>query len=854
MSEELGFIPDKDEIKARLPLAFACSRLGIALNSEFRASCPFHSPDEEPSFYLWEGDDGRTRWHCQPCGIGGDVFDLISRLHHCSFPEAIERAAALLSDLPPDYSYVAPPAQRPFTSREEMEKRVNSARERAALPEQHGILAVRLGFADVSQPALCEKWDEFLRSYWGWGITELGEVLMPHWSVEGVLTGCKVRHPDGEKGSIVGSIYSGQLYGAWLGRRHQDVLLTEGETDCVYAAWAAIDENIGLDVYSLPAGAGDDVEEAWVKFIRNSRTIYIAFDPDTAGVKATWKWIAALQKAGHRNVRICCLPLNRDLRDAKPTIRHLLATARMPLEEPVEIREEPGGYVRPGKEGLDRPVTNWTIEPVARLAGGEEPGFDVVLSYRGVRTKTILRLSDLATSREIKRWCNKHGLVFTGRDDDLQRIAEYVVWKGSIVPEIYQTDQVGLQEPPEAYKFAGPTVVFPQGYVGKTPWRYVPSYRAADVTDRVFLPAAGKFEWRWLRAFLALSATDVTHPLLAWVVASARRPEAPQFPLMFLGGSSGSGKSTLARLAARLAGSGIEIDLGNMTPYILTRAIASTTSLPVFIDEWTRMSRKDTREALQGNIPVLYAGGNAEKGQADLSSAVYKLTAPVIIAGEDSFMLDREIERMVAVNPRKKAQNKEALAFVADKPLERFGQLLHSWLATQPDLPGFPRTFPTRTGYNQEVVRVGWETLKLLLEHAARFEEVPDIPEHPDLTCFEQVLDRAEENVYDQALLVGQAMRDQDGHPVVWADPEGKGTWARFQTLTGLLQSRNVDISLPGGSRSMKGYFEEQYGKLVLGSAVRPPEGFTALRAWLIPGHQLPEAENPYAGFSVADG
>lgn len=845
MNELPEYVPSKDELKRELPLAFACARLGIALDRDGNGLCPFHQ-DSSPSFGVYANDRGEQRWHCFPCGLDGDVFDLVQNLENCTFKEALGRVEELWRELPEGYvaEVTTTPKARSYTA-DDMNRVVNDARARAEV--QPGVLSARVGFVDVHQEALAAKWDEYIRSTWGWGVTEMGDVIMPHWSADSppTLTGYKQRKLSGERLSF--GDYALQVYGAWLGKVGNELLLTEGETDCVWAAFTAREEGLSLDVRALPSGAGDDVDPAWLKQVARYRTIYLAFDPDEAGVKATWRWAAALSQAGMgEKFRFCALPLGRDLRDAKPVLRTLITQARTPLERPEGI-EDLKGYIRALPDGGFKRLTSWTVEPIAKLVGEDAAGYDVELTYRGVTSRTVIRLADLSSSRDAKKWCNRHGLLFTATDSDLQRIAEYIEWRGCVVPEVFQTDQVGLQEHAEGYEFAGRSVALPDGYLGQMPWRYVPSARAADVSRDVLLPATGRFEWKWLEDFLLLSKEEVTHPLLSWLVAAARRPEARQFPLLFVGGSSGVGKSTLASLALRLLGSMITLDLGNVTPFILVRTLAATTSLPMFIDEWTRLSRRDARDAFQGNIPILYAGGSAERGQADLSSAVYRLTAPVIVAGEDAFILDREIERMVMINPTRTAQNSQALGRIIDKPLERFGQLLHSWLATGPDLLSLAEiSAPDRRSYNRRVLEEGWATLRALVHEAGRYDpDVPELSDTPNLSVLDTREDDDEENVYEQALLWGASVRDQDGHAVVWADPDGAGTWVRLQVLVGLIQSRNIDLQLPGGSRAMKAYLEERFSTLVLGKAVTPPNTFTPLRAWLIKGYELPGAREP---------
>ncbi len=851
MTDFPDYIPPKEELRTRLPLPYVCARLGIHLNREGRAVCPFHA-DDDPSFYLWEGDDGVPRYSCHPCGLLGDVFDLIQRSGNLSFAETMQQAASFYADLPPGYEpprlALPPPSSGPADWGHE----VQEARDRAAQPSHAGILSARVGYASVDDPNLCAAWDVYLRGTWGWGLDADGTVLFPHWDADGQLTGCKLRKGTGARESKPGSRYTA-LYGAWLGRRYRDVLLTEGETDAAYAGWAAAQERIDLDVFALPRGAKANVETQWLTFLQGARTIYLAFDPDAAGVDATRMWIKALVTATFPNIRVCCLPLGQDLRAARPTLRSLLDRARSPLEGPGDIIQDPGGYTRVDAKGNPRPVTTWTVEPRAQLAGGDDPGYDVHILSRGTATPTVLRLSDLANTAALNRWANRHSEIFTGTESDRQRIAEFIQARGSVTPEIFQTDKVGLHKPPTGYAFAGASCVFPGGYIGKLPWRYAPTPQKADVSKNVLLPVARaaegfpppRFDWRWLEYFLALAPTEKTHPLLAWLVAATRRHEVPQFPIIFLSGSSGSGKTTVAELSCRLLGSEIRVDMGSSSPYVLLQKLATATTLPVFVDEWTKLSRRDTRETFQGLIPSLYAGETAGRGQSDLSTIRYELAAPTLVAGEDTFQLDRENDRMVVINLSRGDQNALALHAVQGQPIERFGQLLHGWVASsygRDTLPPLLRAPTTRPEYNRQVLEGGWATLTALLAYAAAHgDDVPELPTAPDLTGLDAAQHAPRENVYETAVAEGVPMRDQNGVLIVWSDAQGRGTWVRFRMLIGALKTRNVDLDLPGGSRAMKAYFEERYQ--VTDERVQPPYGEGRVSATLIHGLVLDEPD-----------
>jgi hypothetical protein len=433
----------------------------------------------------------------------------------------------------------------------------------------------------------------------------------------------------------------------------------------------------------------------------------------------------------------------------------------------------------------------------------------------------------------------------------VDEITKVLYERGQVCPEIFQTDLVGHHPPNDTYAYLGPSIVYTEGYEGQLPWRYVPSAKRADMRTKLWLPVskhpdAPQWRWRWLTDFLNLSDPSVTHPLMAWVAASARRHEAREFPLLFVSGSSGVGKSTLARLALKMSGSDIETDLAAVTEFALVTTLAATSNIPVFVDEWTRLSKKRTREAFQSYVPALYAGSYALRGQADLSLMSYKLTAPVIVAGEDTFTLDRERDRVVRIRPTRAAQNHAALAAIERAPLYTFAARYHKWLVSPSaqGLPSLAYSAGNRPDHNRDVLLAGWASLRAFVEAAKQYDaDAPDLPVEPDLSCLDVDPDEMEtENVYEQALAEGLAITDSNGAKVVWPDPAGRGTWVRAKVLIGLIESKRIDIELPGRSRAMLDYFRERYDKVVHMTGAAPPFNSTVAAA-LIYGLHIAQYE-----------
>lgn len=838
---------DKDELKRRLPLTFACAVLGVKLNKHGYAHCPFHSPDHDPSFHLYEFADepGVMGWHCYPCDRGGDVYSLIQGLEGCSFPEALVRASEILSELPEEYVReieLALPShsEGPATWGAE----VDQAREFGS--HQFETYGEWLGVPKN----YCYMFGQFVNRYLGWGI-QGQTILMPHWDENVVLTGCKVRHRNGDRWSKPGSKYD-DLYGSWTKPSPgKDVLITEGETDKAWAQFCAYMEKREVHVYALPAGVQRGILNNHLSFLGGSkRTIYLALDPDPAGVDGTRAALQAFKTASFPDVRVCGLPRGRDLRDANPKIEALLRDARLPYEvkRPVLMGPRCFQMVDPKSEQA-YPVTNWVFDPVSRLVTGEGIvfGYSVRLFHEKPEAREIdITLDDISDQNKFKRWAKVNGIQWHGSEPERKAIADWLEERGGQVPDEFVTDKIGAHPAPTSYDWAGQSVVLPTGCIGTLPWRYHHNHQGLgdELDAHVLLPPRdGYWDWEWLSHFLALSSPSVTHPLLAWLVASARRIEVREFPMLFISGSSGVGKSTLADLSLRLMGSDIRTGLDAATPFVLNLYLSCTTSIPVFVDEWTRLSKKETLGRFQEVVTSIYSGGDAPRGQADLSVQHFKLTSPVIIAGENTFSLDRERDRMVTLSPSRDKQNTAALAALRGKPIEHFAVRLYEYITEATALPEFPTVANTRPEYNREILRTGWETLHAMQEwflwkgdEAAGFVDLPTVP---DFSYFDEEVE--DTNAYIEAITEGLSLRDSSGLSVVWPDEEGQGTWVRPSMLIDTVPD---DIRLPGDSKAMLRYLRERHP---VDRRQRETPGSTK-RGWAYLVHGLYVVDKPTPG------
>lgn len=816
---------DKDALREKLPLAYACETLGITLDAEGRALCPFHD-DTTPSFQLRRDDDGVQRWACWPCGIGGDVFDIIQRVEAVSFPEAITRADLLYEGMGPNWAqkFELRSDKVAAETPEQWRAQIDAGLRRALLPDNDGMLCIVAGLVDEGlQMAQRRRIDRQLRDRWSWALDENNNILIPHLDLENKPRAIKVRALGGLKWSRSGSRYD-VLYGIWHGQTRRSLLLCEGESDAV---WADL-QDPGIDVLALPSGA-NTIRDAYVQHALNYDDIFLAFDADNAGIKATRLWIEALDG----RARVVRLPRGHDLRSARPDIHEILGEAIRPTPEPTAIQVGGGFFERIGQNG-PRTLSSWYAEPTARLVSDEvDPAIEIELHYAGRTTVDIMTSSDMRTSSKLREWASKRSIDCLASDNDAQLLQSYLTARAQVLPDVFQTPRLGIHEPPERHRYAGKSLVLPDSYIGKLPWRYV---GPPELADKVMLSNDGPINWDWLTSALELNHASVMHPIIAWLCATTRRQEVKQFPLLFIGGSSGAGKSTVAQLLCRMFGSELGAQLGAITAFPLMRLLSSSSSLPVFIDEWSRQSRSDTREAFQGNVPIIYEGGIAERGRADQTVTQYRCSSPILVAGEDAFSLDREVDRMCATQMPRVGQNFEALRVLTGQPLERFGYWFNSFVLEAEDLPQMPTPdYGTRPEYNANILRCGWQTLRQFVAYSGQYDErAPELPIEPDLSAM-GAAEEEHENEYED--LISEALggiTDSDHNPLVWTD-EG-GTWVRFKALTSSDVLRRIDVSLPGGGQAMRRYFEHQ-GYVVESSRVQAPMSMRSVFASYIKGY-----------------
>ncbi len=283
-------------LKKALPCTFVLEALrGCVLHphgNRIVVRCPMHQ-DSAPSLEVWQAGEWQ-KWGCWPCGLSGDVIDLLRALYpSLTFAQTVdlgeEAARALTAS-----GWSGPTLQ---------------ASVEWDFPRYKALLDRATELAPLADLIRAKSWQfdaDFLADYYYVG-GRGGEVIVPYYTRDLELTGMKHRRADGKDHlfAFPGSKLIGTFYGDHRLRSSGPVILCEGESDVWTAAWTAPD----FSVLGLPAGAGT-MPFRCAEF--SGREVHLCLDGDAAGRAGARRWAEELAAAG-ADVRLWDLPEGQDV-------------------------------------------------------------------------------------------------------------------------------------------------------------------------------------------------------------------------------------------------------------------------------------------------------------------------------------------------------------------------------------------------------------------------------------------------------------------------------------------------------------------------------------------------------------
>lgn len=288
--------------------------------SSFKGLCPFHN-EKTPSFTV---DEKKQLFHCFGCGAGGDVVSFIMQKEGLSYPESLKFLADK-AGISIDYT------KDPKINKKNKElfdinkdimmffyKNLLTDRKAQAYLKNRGLSSkivntFMLGYAR-------DSWDDLYsyirkKNYSDKDLEELGlikksskgnyydkyrdRIIFPIINHFGKVIGFGGRAVSGQMPKYLNSPESSifkkryNLYGLNIYKRQKrkELILVEGYMDVIAL------NNHGLDLAVASLGTALTIDQAKL-MKRYSDDIYICYDQDNAGVKATWKAIKIFHEIG----------------------------------------------------------------------------------------------------------------------------------------------------------------------------------------------------------------------------------------------------------------------------------------------------------------------------------------------------------------------------------------------------------------------------------------------------------------------------------------------------------------------------------------------------------------------------
>lgn len=263
--------------------------------------CPLPGHDDStPSFNLFDVDSEGVpqSFGCFGCGRKGDVTELTAELTGLS-GDGLAYKLDLLLAAEESSSSTSFHRDEAAPRREPAEFSAVMGRLRANVSD----VRVR-GFNRYMDGRGLSRAAHFAQGVAGWVPGPFGTAVVPHYDPSGFITGIKYRSAT-RKWAEDGSRWP-HLYGVWLDTGARTVLLCEGESDWLLAAWS-LRQDPWIDVLALPSGAAAEIRDEWLNRVAYRRLI-LAFDADDAGRKAVSEW-----KRNRTDSLVLSLPEGEDL-------------------------------------------------------------------------------------------------------------------------------------------------------------------------------------------------------------------------------------------------------------------------------------------------------------------------------------------------------------------------------------------------------------------------------------------------------------------------------------------------------------------------------------------------------------
>jgi len=333
-----------------------------------------------------------------------------------------------------------------------------------------------------------------------------------------------------------------------------------------------------------------------------------------------------------------------------------------------EVFEHDGHYCCIGRGGETVILSSFTMKATRRIVvDGKEILETTITTENGrVFEKVPMRREAWLSKTAFLKSLPSVDLQWTGSDENVQGVLRLVA--GQEAPVSQGTSNLGYHDTDAGPRWVtGQCVLAPESTPADVePILYVPF--GSHLHERIAFPTEISIDEEKalaavvLPAILHLNRPEVVLPILGWFFATPLKPRLMDifghFPFLMVWGTQGSGKSSIiSNVFWPLFGfTGTEPYSATETEFALIRLLSATDSVPVFADEYKPFDMpKHKLDRLHRLLRQVYDGEIEERGKPDQQVNAYRLSAPVVLAGETRPTEPALAERMVPVNPDKNA-------------------------------------------------------------------------------------------------------------------------------------------------------------------------------------------------------
>lgn len=411
------------------------------------------------------------------------------------------------------------------------------------------------------------------------------------------------------------------------------------------------------------------------------------------------------------------------------------------------VFEFQGRYWR-SKGTATYPITNFVIQPVDMIASEDETQLTAdLVTVRGETYRLTFMTTDFANQQKFKNLLNRNtiALSYLGGDGDLELLKGYV---SELEWDMKRgVKAMGVYHHNGRLVFVSRDGAIESGGVSVGDIVQLDKYKSiesgiigCDPLTKEKLLEVGKLLMSYNEPAKAVS-------ILVWVagcfIKEHLRQRGVKFPHLFLIGEAGSGKSTtLERVLLPVFSGNRVIAATQVTAFTLMKESASSNLIPLALDEFKPSKIERIKLAtLYNHFRDSYDGHEGVRGRADLSVVTYDLSAPLIVAGEESAdeaaIRERSIELLFSKKDLKNSEHRMAFNRIlsSEEMLSDFGRtLLNTALKISPadveswyteGMDKFNAELPSRIVSNLACCYAGLRLLeKVCIEYSIAFDAV----------------------------------------------------------------------------------------------------------------------------------